>query len=109
MIKKTESKLAQTGKQLLDAMNKQFPQPRGKTNTRKLNATSGEIAPEQLTIKTGVRKMMQDWKRRGHSHIDLIKTDGIVHICIKNFSSLSIKKKGGKHWKLGAVDAMRKK
>ena len=53
--------------------------------------------------------MMQDWERGGHGHIDLTKTDESVRFYLKIFNSLSIEKKGGKHWKLGAVDAMRKK
>ena len=52
--------------------------------------------------------MMRDWERKGYGHIDLIKTDVIVRVYLEKFNSLSIKKKRGKHWKLGAVDAMRK-
>ena len=53
--------------------------------------------------------MLEDWKRGGHGHIDQARTDGNVRVYLKNFNSLSIKKKGGQYWKLGAVDALRGK
>ena len=74
-----------------------------------MNATSGEIATARQAVKVRVREMLQDWKRRGHGHIDQTKTNGIVRVYLKNFNSLSIEKKGGQHWKSGAVDIMREK
>ena len=109
MIKSTKSKLALTEQQILGAINDILQKPRSKTSKKKLKATSGEIATARQAVEMSVREMLQDWKRGGHGHIDQTKTDGIVRVYLENFNSLSIEKKGEQHWKLGAVDAMRKK
>ena len=97
LIKSTKSKLAPTQQQILDAMNDIFQKPRSKTNKKKLNATSGEIATARQAVKERVREMLQDWKHGGHGHIDQTKTDEIVRVYLENFNSLSIEKKGGQH------------
>ena len=109
MITSTKSKLAPTEQHILDAMNNIFQKPRSKTNKKKVNATTGEIKTARQVVEARVREMLEDWKREGHGHIDQTKVDGIVRVYLENFNSLSIEKKGGQHWKSGAVDALRKK
>lgn len=109
LIKNTKSKLAPTEQQIIDAVNDIFPKPRSKTSKEKLNATSGEIASAKLMVEAKVRETLEDWEQGGHGYINQTKNDGIVQVYLKNFNSLSIEKKGGKHWKSRAVDAIRKK
>ena len=109
MITSTKSKLAPTEQQILNAMNNIFQKLRSKTNKKKGNATTEEIKTARQLVEMRVREMLEDWKRGGHGHIDQTKTDRILRVYLENFNSLSIEKKGGQHWKSGAVDALRKK
>ena len=47
-----------------------FPKLHSKASKKKVNATSREIATAKLMVEAKVREMLQDWERRGYSHID---------------------------------------
>lgn len=108
LMKGTKLKLSSTEHELFDAM-KNVPQTTGsRISKKKVDATKKELATAKLVVEARVKEILQDWKYDGYGHIDQAKGNGSVQVYLKIFNSLSIEKRGGKHWKFGAVDVMRK-